>query len=83
LKADVVTARAVAPLAELLELAQPFCHAHTICLFPKGQDVVSELTNSSKYWRMNCEMIASRSDSMASILRIRTITNDVESVRAG
>jgi len=82
LQVDVVTARAVAPLVDLLELAQPFCHGRTICLFPKGQDVVSELTDSSKYWEMNCETIGSRSDPMASILRIRTI-NGVQRARTG
>ncbi len=34
---DVVTARALAPLDRLLDLAQPFLGPDTMCLFPKGE----------------------------------------------
>ena len=38
-RADVVCARALAPLDELLKLAQPILAKGSIGLFPKGQDV--------------------------------------------
>jgi 16S rRNA (guanine527-N7)-methyltransferase len=43
LKADVVTARALAPLHLLLELAEPFLHSNSFCLFPKGENYITEL----------------------------------------
>ena len=46
LAADVVTARALAPLPELLELAERHVHAGTTCLFLKGRDAESELTRA-------------------------------------
>ena len=41
--ADVVTARALAPLHLLLELAKPFLHTNSFCLFPKGENYIKEL----------------------------------------
>lgn len=67
---DVVTARALAPLAALLGLAERFCHSGTILLFPKGQDVDAELTEATKYWRMGVDRLPSRSDPKGVILRI-------------
>ena len=49
---DVVTARAVAPLAKLLGYAQHFWGKDTIGLFLKGQNVVSELTEAHTSWKM-------------------------------
>ncbi len=43
LTADVVTARALAPLHLLLELAAPFLHTSSFCLFPKGENYITEL----------------------------------------
>jgi 16S rRNA (guanine527-N7)-methyltransferase len=37
--ADVITARALAPLDDLLALAQPFRYPHTRCLWPKGRGI--------------------------------------------
>ncbi|MBY0355505.1 MAG: 16S rRNA (guanine(527)-N(7))-methyltransferase RsmG [Rickettsiales bacterium] len=43
LQADVITARALAPLHLLLEVAEPFLHSSSICLFPKGENYIKEL----------------------------------------
>ena len=45
---DVVTARALAPLTDLLRQAQHFVGQNTVCLFPKGQDIDAELTEAAK-----------------------------------
>src|SRR5579883_1904560 len=50
--ADVITARALAPLAELLEISQDFRGSETICLFLKGRTVADELTDAVKIWKM-------------------------------
>ena len=59
-KPDVVTARALAPLDELLALAHPLLKSGAQGLFPKGQDVAGELTKASKYWTIDAELIPSK-----------------------
>jgi 16S rRNA (guanine527-N7)-methyltransferase len=49
---DCVTARAVAPLHQLLGFAEPMLRNGAMALFPKGQDVEAELTEATKYWRI-------------------------------
>ena len=70
---DVVTARACAPLAQLLTYAEPFLRADSICLFPKGGRVDEELTEAEKTWRMTVERFPSLSDPTGTILRIRQV----------
>src|SRR5262249_53082045 len=62
LAADVVTARALAPLPDLLDLATPFLRPHSLCLFLKGQRVDEELTQAAKLWTMGLQRFPSVSD---------------------
>ena len=71
--AGVVTARALAPLGELLVLAEPFLTTDSICLFLKGQDVDAELTEATKYWIMETEKVPSLTDRTGTILRLRGV----------
>ena len=73
LAADVVTARALAPLSELLELAARHVHARTTCLFLKGRAAASELTEAREHWTMNVATVGSLSDPEGQILLIREI----------
>jgi len=73
LQADVVTARACAPLAQLLTYAEPFLQAHSICLFLKGGRVDEELTEAEKTWRMGVERFPSLSDPSGTILRMKQV----------
>lgn len=50
--ADVVSARALAPLAKLFAEAYPLLKKGAKGLFPKGQDVDAELTEASKCWKI-------------------------------
>jgi len=72
--ADVVTARACAPLGRLLGYAAPFLaaagDADSCCLFHKGKRADEELTEAAKAWIMSVESFQSRSDSDGTILRI-------------
>jgi 16S rRNA (guanine527-N7)-methyltransferase len=54
-KADVVTARALAPLKSLCDQAFPLLARGAIGLFLKGQDVEAELTEAAKYWTVEAE----------------------------
>ena len=54
---DVVTARALAPLTRLLGYAEPLLKKGVQGLFPKGQDVEAELTDASKYWKIEAVLV--------------------------
>ncbi len=71
---DVVTARALAPLHELLELAQPLMKNGAKALFLKGQDVDHELTEAEKYWRIQYTKHASSTDSLGIILAVQEVS---------
>jgi 16S rRNA (guanine527-N7)-methyltransferase len=70
---DLVTARALAPLPKLLQLAAPWLETGAYGLFHKGQDVDSELTESAKSWRISCARHPSIVDSTGCILEVREI----------
>lgn len=67
---DVVTARALAPLERLLGWAAPCLSDGTICLFPKGEDAASELTEAAKGWTMTIVRHPSLTDPHATILEL-------------
>jgi 16S rRNA (guanine527-N7)-methyltransferase len=71
--ADVVTARALAPLSVLVELAAPMVKRGAKALFLKGQDVEAELTETTKYWNIEPVILPSRTDSTGRILEIRAL----------
>lgn len=74
--ADVITARALAPVAQLLEFAAPFLTPRTQCLFLKGQNVEVELTEAHKMWNMAVERHPSRTDAAATILRLTEVRRE-------
>jgi 16S rRNA (guanine527-N7)-methyltransferase len=67
---DVVTARALAPLPELLTLARRFAGPGTVYLFPKGQGVAEELIKAPETATMRLERIPSRTQPGAEILKL-------------
>jgi 16S rRNA (guanine527-N7)-methyltransferase len=72
--ADVVVARACAPLDRLLAYAAPFLQpagaVATRCLFLKGRRVDEELTEANKAWRLSVECFPSRTDPAGTVLSI-------------
>lgn len=70
-KADIVTARALAPLKDILPLAAPLLKKDGLCLFLKGQKADEELTESKKYWMFDVAKTQSLSDSSGCVLAIR------------
>jgi 16S rRNA (guanine527-N7)-methyltransferase len=72
-KADVVSARALASLAMLLDWTAPLLKAGTMGLFPKGRDAEIELTEARKKWTFEAEILPSQTDPEARILRITSI----------
>jgi 16S rRNA (guanine527-N7)-methyltransferase len=70
---DVVTARALAPLPQLLGYAKKFTGANSVCLFLKGQNLEVELTEASKYWSMKVSQMPSQTNPSAAILVVREL----------
>jgi 16S rRNA (guanine527-N7)-methyltransferase len=70
---DVVTARGLAPLDRLLDLARPFLAAHTLCLFLKGASAGQELTLAREAWTMAAATIGSRSDPRGVVLQLHQV----------
>jgi 16S rRNA (guanine527-N7)-methyltransferase len=68
--ADVVTARALAPLGQLLEWSCRHRADTAICLFHKGKGWQAEVDEAKKEWDFSPEPIASVTDRDAVILRI-------------
>jgi len=58
--ADCVTARALAPLHQLIGFAEPLVRRGAKALFSKGQDVEAELTEATKYWKISPHLHPSR-----------------------
>ena len=73
-KADVVTARALAPLGQLLAWADRHRADTAICLFHKGKGWQSELNEATKDWDITCQPLTSKTDRDAVILRIGSYT---------
>jgi 16S rRNA (guanine527-N7)-methyltransferase len=67
---DVVTARALAPLANLIAWTRPLLASGSIGLFPKGREAQAELTEAAKSWRFTAQITPSRTSSDGRILRI-------------
>jgi 16S rRNA (guanine527-N7)-methyltransferase len=71
--APLITARALAALPKLLDLAVPKLAQGGVCLFMKGQNAETELTMAQNQWQMKVERFASRTSPTATILRLSEI----------
>lgn len=71
--AQIVSARALAPLSELL----PMVHRHQddgcVSLFPKGQSHAMELYSCRAQWTMQTEVVQSKTDPSGALLLIRDL----------
>ena len=70
---DIVTARALAPLSDLLRMAYPLLKGGAYGLFPKGQDVGSELTDAAKCWNIEVSLVPSVTDPSGRIVTVKRI----------
>jgi len=68
--ADVVTARALAPLGQLLAWAAPHRSDTAICLFHKGKGWQAELNEAMKEWDIQSQPFSSVTDRDAVLLRV-------------
>lgn len=75
---DVVSARALAPLSNLLDLVMPYMAPNSIGLFPKGATVDRELTAAKKTRHMEVIRLKSVTDPSGVILQLKGV-GDVRS----
>lgn len=68
---DAVTARALAPLGRLLELAGGFFAEHTVGLFLKGKEALREIEEARSRNGFNISFIPSRVHGEGSVIRVR------------
>ena len=69
-KADVVTARALAPLGQLLAWVAPHRASTAICLFHKGKGWQAEVNEAMKDWDIEAQPFSSVTDRDSVLLRI-------------
>ncbi|MGY4255641.1 16S rRNA (guanine527-N7)-methyltransferase [Bradyrhizobium sp. USDA 4516] len=70
---DCVTARALAPLHQLIGFAEPWVKKGAKALFLKGQDVEAELTEATKYWIIEPKLHSSRTGGQGWIVELGSI----------
>ncbi|MDQ0396062.1 16S rRNA (guanine(527)-N(7))-methyltransferase RsmG [Labrys monachus] len=66
--ADIVTARALAPVGDLLDLGEKLFRAGARGLFLKGRGADQELTDAGKYWRIDAQLLPSVTDPTGRIM---------------
>lgn len=69
----LITARALAPLTQLIALAEPHMGPNTVLLAPKGAKANSELIAAQERWRMKVRSISSKTDPRATIFHLSEI----------
>lgn len=67
---DVITARALAPLSDLLAWGEKFVSHCSIGLFPKGEKATEEIANAAEIWHFECALIPSLTEKKASIISV-------------
>jgi len=71
--ANVITARACAPMDQLLSYAYRFWGPKTRAFFLKGQDVEKELVQATKSWSMVTSVSPSQTDGSGSVLCVKEV----------
>jgi len=73
LKADVLTARAFAPLPKLFAYAAPHITERATLVLPKGESADKEVESAREDWQFDLERFKSKTDPDATILRVTNL----------
>jgi len=76
---DCVTARALAPLHQLIGFAEPLVKQGAKAMFLKGQDVEAELTEATKYWKIEPQLHPSRTGGHGWVVELDRIERQTSS----
>jgi 16S rRNA (guanine527-N7)-methyltransferase len=79
---DCVTARALAPLHQLVGFAEPLVRRGAKALLLRGQDVEAELTEATKYWNIEPRLHSSRTGGHGWIVELDRIERLNHSAKA-
>jgi 16S rRNA (guanine527-N7)-methyltransferase len=79
---DAVSARALAPLATLLELSEPLMQRGAVAVFHKGREFGAEVAFATQSWALNLLERSSRIDPAGRVLVIRDAQRRTEHPRA-
>ena len=71
---NCVTARALAPLPRLAELAYPFFGPTTVGIFAKGREVSSEIEETARSWDFTHELFPSVTDAEGRVLLLKSLS---------
>jgi 16S rRNA (guanine527-N7)-methyltransferase len=74
LKPEIITARALAPLPRLLDLAAPWFGPRVRGLFMKGRDARQEIEAARRRFNFTCELHPSMTAEESSIVEISGVT---------
>jgi 16S rRNA (guanine527-N7)-methyltransferase len=77
---DVITARALSSLSNLLAMVAPLIHEDSACIFPKGASSATELEEAERQWTFDCQKKSSKTNAESMIititkLKLRTAQN--------
>ena len=75
--ADCVTARALAPLTKLVEIAAPYFVSSTLGMFLKGRDVAAEVENAAQDWQFAFELIPSVTEEGGRVVLLSSLQSRV------
>ncbi|MEP1207092.1 MAG: 16S rRNA (guanine(527)-N(7))-methyltransferase RsmG [Rhizobiaceae bacterium] len=70
---EIVTARALAPLKDLLTLTESYLSQGAIGVFPKGQDHQEEIRQAQRHWQFDCAISGSRLQDQSVVLKISAL----------
>lgn len=74
LDADIISARALAPLTKLLTYTEQHRKSDGVALFPKGENADAEIAEALESWQFDCQKHASITDERSIILSIGEIS---------
>lgn len=71
--ADCVSARALAPLSKLVEIAAPYFAASTLGFFLKGRDAAAEVEKAAQDWQFAFELIPSVTEEDGRVVLLKAL----------
>ncbi|MGV8985729.1 MAG: 16S rRNA (guanine(527)-N(7))-methyltransferase RsmG [Cypionkella sp.] len=74
-EADVISARALAPLSELCALASRHLQREGLAILPKGAQADAELVDAGKLWQFESKSVQSLTDPLGSIITMKNVRN--------
>lgn len=72
-QADIVSARALAPLSRLCDFADRHLAAGGMALFPKGSQYESEVSEARKVWAFDLDLHISATDPAGAVLKLKDL----------